>query len=417
VIGARAERVPFNHDGRVERWPLVLRMHAVATSDGITVLPCANGRVLDPRDDPRIPTPCIAKDVWVTTDAVVPVVTVQAAPQVDLIASVPTRAAESLYWLGRAAERAEVIARTARVVLFDRETGIGPVDVFGEHLLVSLAMGVVGSRTAPMDPGAGLDAALELAASRCAVEIGAMLAESASVREFLSGTAGRVLGLLADVRSRLQEGACDVDTFDELILQLSAFAGLWNESVVRGPAWHFGDFARRYERAVAVLASIAATRWIESWGHDASGGLALLLASHDSLVAYRRRHRSEVEWDAVLRMLVHDPRNPRSVASSLEKLVRDAVEIGWTEGAAPLEDLRRRVESELLTTDAAGHTAIDVLDDLAGQLHELAGRLTTERLTTPPDPTLVAATVLPARYRDDAPGDPDTDPEREWIGG
>ncbi len=405
VIGATAERVPFHHDGRVERWPLVVRLHAVATSDGITVLPCANGRVLDPLDDPRIPTPCIAKDVWVMTTAMVPVVTAPAAPQVDLIASVPTRAAESLYWLGRAAERAEVIARMARVVLFDRETGVDPVEVLGEHLLVSLATGVVGSRTAPMEPGAGVEAALELAASRCAVEIGAMLAESASVREFLSGTAGRVLGLLADVRSRLQAGESDVDTFDELLLQLSAFAGLWNESVVRGPAWHFGDFARRYERAVAVLASVAATRWLEARGHDVRGGLALLLAGHDSLVAYRRRHRSEVEWGAVLMMLVHDPRNPRSVASSLEKLVRDAAEIGWIDGVEPLDDLRREVSAPTLADDVSGRDPVEVLDGFAARLHELAGRLTTDRLTTPPDPTLVAATVLPARFRGDGDGD------------
>ncbi len=405
VIGATAERVPFHHDGRVEWWPLVVRMHAVATSDGITVLPCANGRVLDPLDDPRIPTPCIAKDVWVMTRTLVPVVTAPAAPQVDLIASVPTRAAESLYWLGRAAERAEVIARTARVVLFDRETGTDPVEVLGEHLLVSLATGVVGSRTAPMEPGAGVEAALELAASRCAVEIGAMLAESASVREFLSGTAGRVLGLLADVRSRLQAGESDVDTFDELLLQLSAFAGLWNESVVRGPAWHFGDFARRYERSVAVLASVAATRWIEGQGHDVRSSLGLLLAAHDSLVAYRRRHRSEVEWGAVLMMLVHDPRNPRSVASSLEKLVRDAAEIGWMDGVEPLDELRREVAAPTLADDVSGRDPIEVLDGFAARLHELAGRLTSDRLTTPPDPTLVAATVLPARFRDDVDGD------------
>ena len=37
-------------------------------------------------------------------------------PQVDLAASVPTRAADALFWMGRAAERAEAIARTLRVV-------------------------------------------------------------------------------------------------------------------------------------------------------------------------------------------------------------------------------------------------------------------------------------------------------------
>ena len=33
-----------------------------------------------------------------------------------MITSVPTRAADSLYWLGRASERAEAVARSMRVV-------------------------------------------------------------------------------------------------------------------------------------------------------------------------------------------------------------------------------------------------------------------------------------------------------------
>ena len=75
-----------------------------------------NGRVLAAGDDPRRPTARLAKDVWVLgAGRAAPVIVAPPLPQVDLGSSVPTRAADALFWVGRAAERAEAIARTARV--------------------------------------------------------------------------------------------------------------------------------------------------------------------------------------------------------------------------------------------------------------------------------------------------------------
>jgi uncharacterized circularly permuted ATP-grasp superfamily protein/uncharacterized alpha-E superfamily protein len=361
LIGATAERVPRLQDGVINYDPIVIRLHAVATSDGITVLPCGNGRVLAATDDPRVPTPCVAKDVWVLGVDPTPITVLQPAPQVDLLASVPTRAADSLSWMGRAAERAEVIARAARVVLTGRATGL---ELPSERLLAALC----GSTGEPPDVG-----------RRIADEIGVMLAEAASVREFLSMTAGRVLGSMVEVRQRLQMGVLDVLVLDDLLMHLSAFAGLWNESVVRGPAWFYGDFARRHERAMVVLWSVAAYVPDPPQRME-SDVMEMLLATHDSLVAYRRRHRSDLDHDAVLALLIHDELNPRSVRASLDRLQRAAAAIDWTEADGEIAALLEALE---------GARTADQLVELALALGGISTRLVDARLVTPPDPMVV----------------------------
>ena len=52
--------------------------------------------------------------------------------------------------------------------------------------------------------------------------------------------------------------------------------------------------------------------------------LEVILAANDSLVAYRRRHRSDVEPDAAFALLVRDGTNPRSVAASIERFGQHA---------------------------------------------------------------------------------------------
>ncbi len=404
VLGRRAERVPCLADGRIVDQPIVLRFHAVATDEGIAVIPGGNGRIIEEHDDPTLPTPARAKDIWVLGDEVAPALVAEArsAPQVDFITSVPTRAANSLFWLGRASERAEAVARSMRVI-----ASAPPIAAWSGRptpameLLAALtgakapAVTSVTSATAKsvsVALTAARKEAVTTAAASLEFHIGSMLAESASVREFLSTTTGRVLGEMVDSRGRLSKRPDDVDALDALLLQLSAFAGLWSESVVRGPAWYFGDFAKRYERAlVAISSATVATRVaIDPLLTDLARrrGLEAVLGANDSLVAYRRRHRSDVELDAVLALVLHDQRNPRSGAASIAGMVRNASAIGWTAGIDRLESVADGLAGFGLGSPESQ------LDDAAQQLHTLAKELTSTRLVAPPHPTLVRSRLV-----------------------
>ncbi len=382
AIGAIAERVPRLDGDVIVEQPLVVRLHAIATADGVHVVPGGTGRVVASDDDPRRPTPCVSKDIWVMgPDVPIPLAPPVAA-QVDLIASVPTRAADSLFWLGRAAERAEALARALRVVLSVSPSGR---EARGD-LLVDLL-------TALARPGVehsdDLGEVVAAATADLANQVGSLLAEASSVREFLSATTGRVLAEMVDARARLGAGAAEVDVLDEVLLQLSAFAGLWSESVVRGPAWYYGDFARRLERAIAALSTTAmAVRRSTDGSYpitDPLGRYALeyVLATNDSLVAYRRRHRSDVEVDAVVGLLVLDDRNPRSVAASLRSMRTDLGQIGFDEGTDSLDRM-------IAALPEAGDA--DALSSLVEQVGAIATRLSAARLVVPPDPAMMSTT-------------------------
>ncbi len=398
VLGRPAERVPCFVDGRVVDQPIVLRFHAVATDDGIAVVPGGNGRVVEAHDDPTLPTPARAKDVWVLGDEIASALVTEArsAPQVDFITSVPTRAANSLYWLGRASERAEAVARSMRVIATAPPIAAWSGRATPAMQLLAALTGTEAPLPVPTSPAGALTEARKVAVAAAAesleFHIGSMLAESASVREFLSTTTGRVLGEMVDTRVRLRARHDDVDALDAVLLQLSAFAGLWSESVVRGPAWYFGDFAKRYERALVALASatVASRVAIDAELSDLARrrGLEAVLAANDSLVAYRRRHRSDVELEAVLALVLHDQRNPRSAAASIAGMVRNASAIGWTAGIDRLESV---------ASDLAGFgtgSSSDQLDTAADRLHGLAKELTATRLIAPPHPTLVRARLV-----------------------
>ena len=138
------------------------------------------------------------------------------------------------------------------------------------------------------------------------------------------------------------------DEFDTVLVDLAALSGLAMESTVRGPAWRFLDLGRRVERTLAVLGSV-----------EASLGLAVpplalqpladaVLSANESLVAYRRRYRSDVELDAVLDLLLRDDANPRSLSYQLDRLREHAAGLSWPRG---LELVSAASMSSLSTVD------------------------------------------------------------------
>jgi uncharacterized circularly permuted ATP-grasp superfamily protein/uncharacterized alpha-E superfamily protein len=319
---------------------VIIRLFAAHDGRRVHVLPGGIGRVLADGDHPALPTAATAKDVWVLGQTTAPVVGPR-LPQVDFARSVPTRAADALYWTNRAAERAEAMARTMRVVTSRIETDHGLLTLAGGAWTTRMrqVLAAVSRRTwIDMFPIPTLDTLreeLSEVGDAVAREVGALLTEATTVREFMSVTTGRVLAHLAMLRETLQQHLTVVDDLDAVLADFAALAGLWQESTVRGPAWRIGDTGRRLERCLVVLDLVDAVcrDWLEPADGGAGGPASLeveaasievLLAANDSLVAYRRRHRSDVERELAVALLVRDPSNPRSVAASLERLEQHA---------------------------------------------------------------------------------------------
>ncbi len=426
------ERQPTYDGASVLDRPVILRMHAVATDHGIEVLPGSSARPLALNDDPTNSTLARAKDMWVLgTAAPSGVGRRRPLPQVDLVASVPTRAAEALFWAGRALERTELVARTLRVVL-DR-TG-GTTDSDRGAAWVAPAIGMLGyvagvQNTATIDAAAsntiesnGLvpTASLAAAAQALASQLGSLLAEVSSVREFFSVTAGRVFARLADQRrdigalvaatigggghrgptfdglapnlaADLEAGLLDSGLLDAVLIDIASLSGLWNESMVRGPAWRIGEIGRRLERAFGM---------IDTWRgmgpqaavlapEDVQHLIEIVLATNESLVAYRRRYRSDVEFGAAARLVVTDAANPRSAAASIDAVVAEVTRLGWTEGV----ELATVTAMRLAHADMATPETVDrALNALYDGCDTLARDLVRRYLASPVDPLAMGAT-------------------------
>ncbi len=350
--------------------PVVIRLFAVHDGKSVSVMTGGTGRVLAPGDDPRNPTACAAKDVWVLGRSA-PAVIGPRLPQVDFGRSLPTRAADALYWTNRAAERAEAMARTARVVSARLQQDPGLAEMHGgawTSRAIRIAHAVrhdAWTELASTPSAEGLQRELGALCNAVALEVGSLLTEATTVREYLSVTAGRVLAHLAELRTGLQRGDAAVDDLDAVLADFAAFSGMWHESTVRGPAWRIGDTGRRLERCLVVLDLVDAAVGQSSLDPPdvEAAAIEVLLAANESLVAYRRRHRSDVEASAAIALLVHDQTNPRSLAASIEQLSRHVREGEWDVGhelaqtahealALPLGELLPAVRGVILDAGA-----------------------------------------------------------------
>ena len=400
---ARARLAPGSVAPSMESAAVVVRLFAAHDGRRAHVLPGGIGRVLADGDHPALPTACTAKDVWVLGQTAAPVVGPR-LPQVDFARSVPTRAADALYWTNRAAERAEAMARTMRVVTSRIETDHGLLALDGGAWATRMRQvlaGVSRQRTIEPFPHPTLDTlreALSDVGDSVAREVGALLTEATTVREFLSVTSGRVLAHLAVLRETLQHHLTVVDDLDAVLADFAALTGLWQESTVRGPAWRIGDTGRRLERCLVVLDLVDAVCRDWTAGDDTPSrgerqpaldesaaaeveatSIEILLAANDSLVAYRRRHRSDVERDLAIALLVRDPSNPRSLAASLERLEQHALDGEWAVGGEFLEQAHAALElpiGELVPT-------------LRGLIDQAGRRVVARWFSTPVNPVVM----------------------------
>ncbi len=422
-------RIPSFIGGASTQRRVTLRLHLVAGDKGIDVLQGGSARVLADGDDPTSPTAATAKDVWVIGGRIAPPVVRrrEPLPQVDLIASVPTRAAEALFWAGRSMERAELVARSLEVVL-DRTDGAFDADVAESWVApaIDLVMSIAGVPLTSLPEGGNRSAvAVGSSVDALSRHLGSFLAEVSSVREFFSVTAGRVFARLAESRSGLgalvdqtvDQGALDVGRIDigridgrqleTVLVDLASMVGLWNESVVRGPAWRFGEIGRRIERALGVVDGVrgvfrpfadAAPSWLteprvagmDDEGHRTDFArqrvVEIVLAANESLVAYRRRYRSDVEFEPAVRLVVAERLNPRSAAAAMEAIRHEATGLGWDEGV----DVAVRVLDTLASAsfaDVASTAA--ALDAVWTGCDELSRAVVGEYLSAPLDPRMM----------------------------
>ncbi len=313
-------------------------------ADGVSVLP---GGVAT---STRVGEPTVLQDVWVRAGLTPRSHAAgRAEVQVDLAESVPTSAAEALFWAGRNAEQAETAARLLRVLVRMASDA--------EPVVLGAMCDVAATITSPTHTGAPAGGtAAPLLEHTGQTQGGPQQVNSAMQQLWVStgsnGSVTRSLALLSmnllNARSFLPGSTFEViervrlasdpldaqdplaaDAFalgmraDEVLSGLAALSGLIEESTVRSPARTFLLIGRRIQRLMRTIDLLTPVVEQRLAADDAAlpSLCEAILSSSESLIAYRRRYRTDVVVDRVTTLLVHDASNPRSLAFQAARLV------------------------------------------------------------------------------------------------
>ena len=262
----RLSTTPTIRDGRLAPAPFVLRVYAAATPNGMKIMPggfCRTSDLMDARAISMGENVRTA-DVWVLADKPVERVSLLASKDEvkvrRILGSLPSRAADNLFWLGRYLERAEATLRLVRSLctsLMDSEAALHSTgETLGRLLLLLIAWGAL-DEEAPHSRAldAARDALFDQEAFGSVIHlVRAARRTASSMRERLSAD---FWTLLLDLESRLMEPANDplseagtLRQVESALQTLAALAGLAQENMNRGAGWRFLDMGRRIERGI-----------------------------------------------------------------------------------------------------------------------------------------------------------------------
>jgi uncharacterized circularly permuted ATP-grasp superfamily protein/uncharacterized alpha-E superfamily protein len=362
----RLSTTPVFQNGGLQPRPMTLRVFAAATPDGWKVMPGGFCRISDEPDARAVSmqSGVRSSDVWVTSDAPVEQVTLLPTPDRIPIRRVtgtlPSRAADNLFWLGRYLERTEATLRLVRALLgrmIDTDPTQGRNETLRRLANLLVAWGA--------SPGGKTQTLLAQASAALhgRDQYGSAIAttrearRTASViRERLSIDAWRLFGdmqhqLTLEEGHEPSEGEA-YEIADRALKSLAAFSGLSQENMVRGPGWRFLDIGRRLERGIATCRF--ARHFAETTAP--SDALDALLDLTDSQITYRSRYLLGASLQPVLDLVMLDPYNPRSVAFQIDRLDTEIRDLPSLTEDGMLEAPRRlilKLAAECRTAEAA----------------------------------------------------------------
>jgi len=382
------EQPSFDTPNVVER-PTISRAFLVREDDGYRCMKGGLTLTADRAERITFSEHLTSKDTWVT--AAEPVAALPPAPvpqlaPVDLRASITSRAAESMFWIGRNLERSHTAIRLVRAVSLMSETrhDLKVENVWRWSWTVDRVINAVvghGWLPTPVPPPPSTaelltDALVDRGRVRSlSTSLHFLLSNAASVRELFSADSWRLLSQISDLHVKLSCG--ERDTASELaystVTPLLALSSLVSDSMVRDPGWRFLDIGRRIEGATLVATTLGAALVDPTPAELAAPFHEAILNSWDGLVAYRRRYRSDIDPALLVDLLVTDISNPRSIRSQLTALSLDLEEVpGSADRQAEMLLTVRTLEAlidattaeALVVTDANGRRpALAVLTD------------------------------------------------------
>ena len=317
--------------GGFERRSVLLRAYVATDGSEHAVLPGGLTRVAASVDDPMVSMQGGAgsKDTWILRsgedDDEESATAIPAHASTDRrLTGLPSRAADSLFWLGRYTERFEQYLRVLRCVLGQLASDTSPESSDRDNRLGHLMAGIGFLLTTDPDDGPAdltgriLDWIYRFDGPGSIPDLMNRIRENAAaVRDRLSGDTWQILDRLVpqpEVPTTRRSIAHAHGMMQGLILNLAAFNGLAMENMTRGPGWRFLDSGRRLERGFSMTTLMTAAAFVSG---SPTPLLEMILDIADSGMTHRQRYFARARWPEVVEMLVRDVSNPRALAFQL----------------------------------------------------------------------------------------------------
>ena len=387
-----------NEDGSVVSRATALRVFAVATPNGYTVMPGALTRVAPQEGDVvSMQSGGSSKDTWVLAGRPVARVPLRrprlgASDVATSAVDIASRVGENLFWMGRYAERCEGLARLLRAALV-RVADAAPQSEPALRSLIKVserlellhteeeAAEIASAETVETPVVVAIETRFVSAvvdpnvAGGLAANVHRLHSCANQVRERMSTDNWHVFNRLPQ---RLPGPKATVSSalasLDEVMLACVSLAGFAMDDMTRDESWHFLLLGRRLERLAHVTAMVAHVLRLPA--AERPDALEWLLEAANSIVTFRARYRRAPELLPVLHLVVFDESNPHAVAFQLRELwlsvERTAAELGrevTSDGIGPLAVALRSVRLEGFEPEEGS-----VLEASCKELADLLGR-------------------------------------------
>ncbi len=302
---------PAYIDGKLVPRPMSLRVFAARTQDGWQVMPGGFARIGRSNDTAAIAMQAggSAADVWIVSDKPVERTTLLPAEENfirNMPGSLPSRAADNLFWLGRYIERAEGALRILRAWHARFAESADPKQPLLAHVTAYL-------ETVDIDVEEAVPASL-------IANLNSAIYSASNIRDRFSPDGWLALNDLAKTARRFQSKVAAGDdathAMTVLLRKLAGFAGLVHENMYRFTGWRFLSIGRYLERGLHLTRLLG-----HMSGPDApDGSHDMLLEIGDSVMTHRRRYNVNTAALTVMDLLGLDPLNPRSILFQLNEI-------------------------------------------------------------------------------------------------
>ena len=376
---------------------LGLRVFAVASPEGYSLMPGALGRVA-PRAGMEVISMQrggLSKDTWVRAEK--PVVRTSMLKRrlgvTDLVcgaADIPSRVGENLFWMGRYAERLEVSARLLRAAVSRASSSESELENGLDGLVAAMnECGMLARASSPAEGKRSFEEDLLGAltdvnrSGSVATQLRALSLAANQVRERLSGDNWQALNRLSQLSSRpvatLDQA---LRALDQIMLSAISLAGFATDDMTRDEGWRFLIMGRRIERLAGLSAIFSV-----GLGHGADSRDRMfdwLLEVANAIVTYRARYRRAPELLPLVHLVVFDDTNPHAVTFQIDAiqryLAKTARELGHAYPDTHIDPLAHSIHAFDLASleDEECEPALAELLAILGRCEQSAHRISDE---------------------------------------